>query len=133
MIYASSADARNNEKISGVVVDDRRKFKRRNLLYHLEVFDAETGEPVGRMVDITPEGLMLISHRPVEVNTELHLALEMPSEILGNKRVAFTAQTRWCRHDINPDLFDTGLQFTEIGNTDIETIIGLIVDYSFPD
>jgi hypothetical protein len=113
--------------------EDRRKFKRKNLVCHVEVFDADSGEPVGSMVDITPEGMMLISHRPVEVNTVRHLAVELPSEILGSKRVVLTAQTRWCRHDINPDVFNTGLQFTDLANTDIDTIISLIAEFSFPD
>ena len=114
-------------------MEDRRKFKRKNLICHCEVSDAKSGEPVGSMVDITPEGMMLISHRPVEVNTVLHCEVELPSEILGSRRVAFTAQTRWCRHDINPDVFNMGLQFTDLANMDIETIIGLIADFSFPD
>jgi hypothetical protein len=114
-------------------LEEKRKFKRRNLVYNLEVFDTDTGEPIGRMVDITPEGLMLISHRSIKVDIVLHCELELPSEILGSKRVSFSAQTRWCRHDINPELFDTGMQFLDIASTDIESVIGLIVDYSFPD
>jgi hypothetical protein len=114
-------------------VNDRRKFKRRLLVYNLEVFDNESNEPMGRMVDITPEGMMLVSARPIDINSVLHLSVELPSEIFSTTRVNFTAIAHWCRHDINPDLFDIGLEFTDITDKDIETVIGLIADYAFPD
>lgn len=114
-------------------MQERRRFKRRLLVYHLEVFDAESGESVGRMVDITPDGMMLVSNRSTELNSILRLWVDLPSEVLGNKRITFTAKAQWCRHDINPDLFDTGLQFTDISDKSIETIIGLIIDFAFPD
>jgi hypothetical protein len=114
-------------------LNDRRKFKRRLLVYNLEVLDAENGSPMGRMVDITPEGMMLVSARPMDINSMLHLFVELPSEIFSTKRVNFTALARWCRHDINPDLFDIGLEFTDITDKNIETVIGLIADYAFPD
>jgi len=114
-------------------VNDRRKFKRRLLVYNLDVFDAKTNGPIGRMVDITPEGMMLVSARPVDINSVLHLSVELPSEIFHTNRVNFTAIAHWCRHDINPELFDTGLEFTDISDKNIETVVGLIADYAFPD
>jgi hypothetical protein len=114
-------------------VNERRKFKRRLLVYNLEVFDSESNEPMGRMVDITPEGMMLVREKPVDINSVLRLSVELPSEIFNTKRVNFTAIAHWCRHDINPDLFDIGLEFTDVTDKNIETIIGLIADYAFPD
>ena len=114
-------------------VNERRKFKRRLLVYNLEVFETESKEPMGRMVDITPEGMMLVSARPMDVDSVLHLSVELPSEIFGTKHVNFTAIAHWCRHDINPDLFDVGLEFTDINDKNIETVIGMIADYAFPD
>jgi hypothetical protein len=114
-------------------VNDRRKFKRRLLVYNLEVFDTETGEPIGRMVDITPEGMMLVSARPIDINSMLHLSVELPSDIFSTKRVNFTSIAHWCRHDINPELFDIGIEFTDITDKNIETVVGLIADYAFPD
>jgi hypothetical protein len=114
-------------------VNERRKFKRRLLVYNLEVFESESNEPMGRVVDITPEGMMLVRAQPIDINSVLHLSVELPSEIFSARRVNFTAIARWCRHDINPDLFDIGLEFTDITDKNIETIIGLIADYAFPD
>jgi hypothetical protein len=114
-------------------VNERRKFKRRILAYNLEAFDTETNEPVGRVVDITPEGMMLVRTKPIDINSMVHISVELPSEIFSTNRVNFTAIAHWCRHDINPDLFDIGLEFTDITDKSIETIIGLIADYAFPD
>ena len=114
-------------------MDDRRKFKRRLLIHNLDVFDSESGEPIGKIVDLTPEGMMLVSSRPVDADSMLGLSVELPSELFTAKRVNFTAIVHWCRHDINPDLFDIGLEFTDVTDKNIETIIGLIADFAFPD
>lgn len=34
----------------------------------LEVFDLDTGDHLGRVVDLHEEGLMLLSNRPVDLN-----------------------------------------------------------------
>jgi len=114
-------------------VKERRKFKRRLLVYNMEVFDSDTSEPLGRMVDITPEGLLVVSVNPITTGVTLNLYVELPSDIFGATRVNFTAVVRWCSHDINPDLFDTGLEFTQIADENMENIIGVIADYAFPD
>ncbi len=133
MTSKQNADVKTDMSPKEHGVNDRRKFKRRLLVYNLDVFDAQTNAPLGRMVDITPEGMMLVSARPVEVDSVLHLSVELPSEIFSAKRVNFTAIAHWCRHDINPELFDTGLEFTDISDKNIETVVGLIADYAFPD
>lgn len=112
---------------------ERRKFKRRLLVYNLEVFDSENSEPLGRMVDITPEGMLIVSNKPVPIASNLKISIDLPEELLGTPRANFTAAVRWCRHDINPDLFDSGLEFSEISDGDIESVVALITNYAFPD
>jgi hypothetical protein len=40
---------------------EKRKLKRRQLIYYLRVLDRDSGALVGRLVDITTEGVMLLS------------------------------------------------------------------------
>ena len=42
-------------------MEEKRKHKRVNLIYYLEIFDNTTDKHLGYLVDITPEGLMMIS------------------------------------------------------------------------
>ena len=59
---------------------DRRRHKRRHLIYYLEVFDDATDRLIGHVVDITMKGIMLTSEEPIELNSTLRLRIELPAE-----------------------------------------------------
>ena len=44
---------------------DVRAYKRRHLIYYLEVYDDETGDLLGHLVDITLQGLKLTSKKEI--------------------------------------------------------------------
>ena len=50
-------------------MDDQRKLKRRHLIYYLRVFDAESGDVLGHIIDIHTEGFLLISEHPIPTGT----------------------------------------------------------------
>jgi hypothetical protein len=91
-------------------MEDRRKLKRRHLIYYLRVFEQGTNKLVGHLVDLTQEGIMLISENPIEVNKVYHLRMILPSRMGGNEEWLFDAESRWCNKDINPDFYDTGFK-----------------------
>jgi hypothetical protein len=47
-------------------MQEKRKLKRRHLIYYLRVFEKNTDTLLGYLVDITPEGIMIMSESPVE-------------------------------------------------------------------
>jgi c-di-GMP-binding flagellar brake protein YcgR len=112
---------------------EKRKLKRRQLIYYLQVLDRRTGLLVGRLADITTEGLMLISPDPIEENKEIELRMVLPAEIQGDKAVVFDAQSVWCRKDVNPDLYVTGFRFLKVAARDFKIIDDLILDYEIPN
>ena len=52
---------------------EQRKHKRVNLIYYLEIYDNNSEKHLGYLVDITPEGLMMISEEEVQAGTEYQL------------------------------------------------------------
>ena len=44
---------------------DRRKTKRRYLLYYMRIYDTDTREQIGNLVDITAKGMMIVNPRPL--------------------------------------------------------------------
>lgn len=112
---------------------DKRKLKRRELVYHLKLDDVETGEVIGRVVDIHAEGLKISGNTKFDVGQRLECSLELPKEIFGRQKIRFSAQVLWCKPDINPDLTATGMLFVTIAAEDLECLIGLMAYYSFGD
>jgi hypothetical protein len=112
---------------------DKRKLKRRHLIYYLRVFIRGTDQVLGHLVDLTSEGVMIINEKPVELQKSFHLSMALPEEISSKAHIDFEAESIWCRKDINPDFFDTGFRLTQINPDDMEIITHLIEDFGFND
>lgn len=111
---------------------EKRKLKRRQLIYYLKVIDRTSGQPIGRLVDITTEGLMLVSSAKIEVGEQFKLKLCLPKEMGENRNVNFEARSVWSKTDVNPDFIDTGFQFVRVSDQDISSIIELIQEFELP-
>ncbi len=112
-------------------MSEKRKLKRRHLIYYLSVYDRNTEELVGQLVDITTEGIMLTSEKPMEPGVDLALKMNLPEEINGNNHITFDAKSLWCKKDVNPNFFAIGLEFIDISRREIRIIENLIYEFSF--
>lgn len=113
-------------------MEERRKLKRRHLLYYSRVFDRVTGKQLGHIMDITAEGIMLISDEPIPVDETFHLRMDLPEDILSRPHLQFDAHSVWCQPDINPDFYNTGFR-VNLASHDIALIERMIVEYGFRD
>ena len=114
-------------------INNQRKMKRRHLIYYLRVFDRQTKEMLGHMVDVTPEGIMLISEKPIEVNKDFQLRMDLPMEIWGMEHLDFEARSLWGKRDVNPDFLNTGFELKDTDWKMVEAIERLISQYGFSD
>ena len=89
--------------------------------------------PLGRLVDITPEGIMLISEEPIPISVVVEMRMEFPKEIFGEERMEFSARSMWCRRDLNPDYHDTGFQLIDVPLEHVLLIKKLVSEYGFAD
>ena len=112
---------------------EKRKLKRRHLIYYLRVFDRNTDALVGHLVDIASEGILLISERSVETDQIFQLKMVLPAEILGKEQLHFDARCVRCQKDINPDFFNIGFQLQKVARNHFLVIEQLIDDLGFRD
>ena len=110
-------------------MSEQRRLKRRQLVYYLKVHDQLTGELVGRLVDITTEGMMLINSFPMETNRIYQVVLEMPPEMEDARPVNIDAISLWSKKDINPDFYVAGFRFVTVSPEDVLLIGDLIRQY----
>jgi len=112
---------------------ERRKFKRRYLMYYSRVFDLKTGEVLGYLVDLTPEGVMIISEEPIEIGQTYRLRMDLPEGLTAKTSLDFEAQSIWCKADIDPHFYGTGFQISQVAQEDIDLIERMIQEYGFRD
>jgi hypothetical protein len=79
-----------------------------------------TGELVGDLADISRDGFMLESLKPIPLNAEFSFRIDLPPEISKKPFIVFTARSRWSLPDpIDGRLYDTGFEIIkmDIGDT----------------
>lgn len=93
---------------------------------YFEVFDKKTGTSVGHLVDLTIEGLRIISRTEMRPRTRYQFRIDLPKEVRGVNRIFADAECVWSHKDIDPQFYIAGFKilsitppFTEI----VETLI----------
>ncbi|UCD17135.1 MAG: PilZ domain-containing protein [Candidatus Zixiibacteriota bacterium] len=110
---------------------ERRKEKRQHLNSYVAVYDRTTGDHIGCLVDMTTEGIKVMSNKPFDPDSDVKLRVSIPFEISGGKTITFDAKCRWCNKKDNPDLYEIGFQTTCVSPTTSETIKNLIASPLF--
>ncbi|MDQ7074153.1 MAG: PilZ domain-containing protein [Gammaproteobacteria bacterium] len=114
-------------------MNERRGAKRTHLMFHITVLDCDTDENLGYLVDLTTEGLLLISEEPPELNKVFKLCLHLPVDVFGMSELNLVAESRWCKKDLNPEFYDTGFRMIEVAQEQVEKINCMIEEYGFTD
>jgi len=112
---------------------DKRKLKRRHLIYYLRVFSGNAKNPLGFIVDINSDGVMLLSEKELKTGKTLKLKMDLP-ETFGNKsKVSFEAKCRWCKQGLNSDFYESGFEFAKISKEDADMIENVVSYFGFND
>lgn len=112
---------------------ERRKVKRRYLLYYVRVYDADTRQQIGNLVDITTGGAMIISENPVTDKKSLRLRIELSDDVANKPYMDVTVRAKWCHPDIDPILYNIGFEIESIAPEDVRIIQRIVEIYGFRD
>lgn len=110
-------------------MNEKRKAPRKIANEVLEVFDQVTGTQLGRVVNISAEGLMLLSSEQFHIGSVFQVDLRLPRLIKGHSKISFGAEVVWTTQAAQPGSFWTGLRMIDISEDDILTIDELIFDW----
>ena len=95
----------------------------------LEICDQVTGNSLGRIVNISAEGFMLLSQEPVITGTIYQLSLLDPTAQEAGKSINFGAEAVWCSEASHPESFWSGFRIIDISNDDVLYIDQLILNW----
>ena len=114
-------------------MEDRRKSNRRFMLYYMPLYDAESMRQAGNLVDITPQGVMIVSEHPMVEGQTVRMRLELTGDVANKPFMEFKARCKWCRQDISPNLHSIGFEILDLAPGDAEIIQRIIETYGFRD
>lgn len=97
-------------------MDDRRQNSRHTPELNMELYDLHSGKRLGRIVDLSAEGLMLFSDAPLEVDSvwECRLVLDEPVDSIGEIRLG--ADCLWSRPGANGQHGWSGLHIIDLAD-----------------
>ncbi|PLX47309.1 MAG: PilZ domain-containing protein [Desulfobulbaceae bacterium] len=112
---------------------ESRGMKRRQLVYYLKLYDTETGQQIGNLVDITTKGCKIVSREPLPVGQAMNLRLDLPEGYFSRESVVLSGTTLWSRPDVNPDFHVTGFEVPHLGHEERKLVRQLIDRTAFHD
>ena len=95
-----------------------RRRPRKNTPHLVKVLDVETGIPLGRVVDITADGMMLVTEGSVSLGSTIQARLILPVMVQARTDIQVEAEAVWCKQDSNPSFFKVGFRFINLAGED---------------
>jgi len=114
-------------------MENVREHERFYLSYYLKVNDRQTDQSIGHCLNISDNGMMLISEEPIKTKSIFRLKMFLPEEIQGNRYFEFLAVSKWCQTDENPDFYTTGFQLQNVSEEGVQVIKRLIDKFSLDE
>lgn len=97
---------------------ESRLFRRRSIAISFRVHDADSGEFLGRIGDISQGGLLVYGPQRLPVERLYQLRIDLPQDHGQARSVTLPAKAVWSGADTNPELCSTGFRLFELENPD---------------
>jgi hypothetical protein len=111
------------------MTQEKRKVPRKIANEILEVSDQHTNTYLGKVVNISAEGLMLLSSEPFAPASIYQLDLKLPRLIKNHSKISFGAEAVWSSPAAQPGSHWTGFRIIDASEEDVMTIDELILDW----
>jgi len=108
---------------------ERRKADRFSLRYYTSVINTEANQKLGDLVDISAQGAMLVSDTPIPTGQTLFLRLPLDEDVFEKPALEFKALSIWCHPDMEPNLYNIGLEILDLPPEDRNIISRIAVRY----
>lgn len=109
---------------------DNRREARVKLLYYLKVYDRQTREVIGQVLDITSQGFNLLCRDHMRPGDIQECVLEIPGDEYAKTSFSVDIECRWGKHDTTPGFFSSGFRFKRISLEHRGWIRKLMADYA---
>ncbi len=110
-------------------IEERRKQSRRQLRFFTRVIDSHSGRFLGYLANLTLDGAMMISHKPLNTDAILHFQIDLPENYSNNEQLSLSARAVWSQPDADPDFYRVGLQLLDLSQDETELLGRLLEEY----
>ena len=112
---------------------ERRQSNRRCTSDNFLVINSETRELLGRVLNISPDGLLLAGEKTIDLGSTVPCRLNFPYWHGLHQFVTFEATSQWCKKNIHLDWYESGWSIGKLSDTDREIVLELISEWKTKD
>lgn len=109
--------------------DSRRKHQRKTLTHSVPVEDVINGGHFGELVNLTVDGLMIITDRLPAPQAIFQLALRLPQPIEGEEQIVIGVDCLWARRSDDYHRYWAGFSIIDISDADQIRLEVLLREY----
>jgi len=95
-------------------MEDYRHRPRKNTPHLVKVIDQDTGKTVGRVVDITADGMMLVTKEKIVKSKVYDFRIILPVMVHHRSDVCLEAKSVWITKDSNSEYSKCGFKFINL-------------------
>ncbi len=118
----------------GSLQKERRKYKRRNLIFYIPVIETGARRTLGRISDISPRGFKLDSEYQLHLEKDFHLGLNTTPNVVDIDFIGFVARSKWCKPDaVEPCQYYIGFDIIDISPHAAEIVQCIVDKYGAQD
>ena len=104
----------------------RRRKPRKTLNQPIAVHDVIEDRRFGELINVTTEGMMIMTDRLVPTQSIYQLAILLPTPLLGHDRVELGVDCLWSRQGEHYNRYWAGFQIIDASDTAIAQLEALI-------
>ena len=103
-------------------ISEMRKKDRIDVTEVVMVIDRPTGKPIGQLVNISEEGIMIMGSQPIEENCILQLTLTFDNTVNAKPEINIGVESLWSHTGSDQAQFWTGFYIIDISEQDLARI-----------
>ena len=114
-------------------MNNQRKESRKKLVAFTPVYELLHKTLIGYVGDLTPQGVMVIGEKPVDIDKHLTLGIEFPDDEskAHTLKIVLSARVAWCRQDDTPHYFNIGFEFLDLSPENAKVVDAILTRYQF--
>jgi len=116
------------------IMADKRKIKRRDFTYYMQVTDDLSKQLIGYISDISTGGFKLDSPKKIPAGQDFRMNIALSRDIADKTSMVFIARSKWCHPDhVDPNTYNVGFEIINMAPSDMIIFQRMFDRYGSPN
>lgn len=105
---------------------EKRALNRLSLPDRLRVCERHSGEFIGWLENLSINGMMLVTERPVEVDQTVECEIRLAQPLFGSNTITLEARCMWCKRTAGAVTYSSGYLLLRVAPEEREKLNSLV-------